>query len=697
MRIDKFLPIIVLLCLIILQTNSVFIHAQGPDEEDFLVITPSGQLNLTFKQLGYENEGLNRDRSVSYYNIDLPGNFQISSTDNYLALVTSHLPEIPDKPASLIIKMNGYLVSSFLLTKENAMSDTVRVELDEGILRVGRNSIAVSLDTGDTCEDPAGNLDVLIHDTSVLNFGYEQNPYPADLALYPFPFTEQSLLKIPVTIVLPAQPTSNELSTAAIIAAGLGQMSGGTIDLTTVSVNNLTPDIQENNHLIVIGQPDTNELLNDLDLPIPIDNTTLKPGQGILQEVVSPWNEFRLILVVSSLDGEGQLKAALALNRQAHFLGMRGPVAIVVELGSPSASVTSDTSLTLASLGYDDVIIYGTLPQEQRFEFFLPLGWRLNAHPSFMLKFTHANIISPESVINVELNGEPIGSTLLNDSNAAEGQLAIALPEHLLKSGRNRLQVATEMELLDVDECTALEDERAWAVISSMSEFLLTYDIVNPPPDLAFFPHPFNVGQTVFVVPDQPSSDIIDELIQLAVRVGAASKAKEDILMQVSYASKVDQNVQQNYHLILVGRPTENSLLANINAYLPQPFEANSNLLKPLAVDNVAFSSDPERDAGLLQIIVSPWNEEKTLLAVTGTTDEGVGLAGQALLEQTEQFKGNLAVVEPVFDPFTNEAPYQISIYSVDTRPLAANQDLSAIESSVSQKDQSTLANRWWR
>ncbi len=692
---------VVLLCLIILPASLITVYAQEPDEEQAIIIAPSGQLNLTFKQLGYDTKELNRDRSSRHYTVDLPGNFKISPTGNYLNLITNHLPEIPDKPSLLEVEMNSGLVSTFPLTKENAISATARLDLPAGLLQANYNTIAINLDTGATCEDPGGFLKVLVDQNSSLTFDYQQNPYPADLGLYPFPFTEQSLLNITTTIVLPNQPTSTDLSAAATIAAGLGQMSGGNIDLTAVLAGNLGPDIQNNNHLIVIGRPEANELVNDLALPLPVDETILKPGQGILQEIVSPWNEFRLLLAVSGLDDEGLLKAGDALNRQAHFLGMRGPVAIVVELGTLSKSDDPDvSSFTLASLDYEDQIVYGILPREYKFDFTLPLGWQLEESPFLVLKFAHANIITPESALDVKLNNVPIGSALLDDSNANEGELTIPLPGRLLKAGRNRLGVTIEMGLLDADLCDALGNQRAWTVISSQSEIFLPYKAIDLPSDLGLFPYPFSQAsgfdQTALLLPDQPSPQTFSQLIQLAVRLGSAART-EHISVQVNYASEADQAIRQNYHLILFGQPTENSLLAEANDKLPQPFAAGSNILEPLAVDSVAFLPDPNRDAGLLEIIESPWHEEYSLLAITGTTAEGVELAVQTLLEYARQLEGNLAVVEPSYDLLSDEPP-QLSTYSVDTRqPVSVNQETSDTNEAISEKDLFSLANRWWK
>lgn len=680
------------------------VYAQGPDQagQAPIAITPSGQLNLTFEQLGYDTLSLNRDNTDYTYNLDLPGNFQFSPTDNYLDLNISHIPDIPEKPSVLQVYMNKQLLSTVPLTVENADSNTLRIELSQELLRSGRNSIEINLDTGATCEDLGAFLDVSVDKNSTLSFGYQQNPYPVDLGLYPYPFTERSLLNIPITIVLPDQPTSDDLTVAATLAAGLGQASRGQINLTTVLASELTPDIQNNNHLIVIGRPDANSLLNELTLPIPLDSATLKPGQGILQEIVSPWNEFRLILVISGLDGQGLLKAGAALNRQAHFLGMRGPVAVVLELGPLPASDNAPVpSFTLASLNYEDQVVYGTQPKNYDYDFNLPLGWQLAEAPYIVFKFAHADIISPESALDIKLNNVPIGSTLLDESNAREGELTLPLPPHLLKAGRNRLRVGIEMKLPnESDQCGGVGNERAWTVISSQSEIFLPYNAVNLPPDLALFPYPFSqvsgFAETAFLLPDQPSPQTFNQLIQLAVRLGSASRAP-DISAWVGYASDMDQSIRQNHHLVLLGRPTENSLLAEINPNLPQPFADGSDTLKPLVIDNVAFLPDPTRDAGLLQIIESPWNKEYSILAVTGTTAQGVSLAVQSLLEQTGELKGNLAVIEPALNPFFAE-PNKISSYSVDTRAvLPANQGSSNPKNSLSEQDRSALANRWWK
>jgi hypothetical protein len=219
-------------------------------------------------------------------------------------------------------------------------------------------------------------------------------------------------------------------------------------------------------------------------------------------------------------------------------------------------------------------------------------------------------------------------------------------------------------------------------------------------PDLGFFPYPFsqNSGfdQTVFVLPDEASSESISQLVQLAARLGSATAAQQ-IAVEATFAAEVDEGMRNDHHLIVLGRPTQNSLLREINAHLPQPFITDTDLLEPLKVDSVAFLADPNRAAGLLQIAPSPWDDKFSLLAIAGTTDQGVALAVQTLLDKTAALEGNLAVVEPVFNPLAVE-PNQISTFSIDTRPPALSSDEGAsIIRPISGTDQIALAQRWWK
>ena len=86
-----------------------------------------------------------------------------------------------------------------------------------------------------------------------------------------------------------------------------------------------------------------------------------------------------------------------------------------------------------------------------------------------------------------------------------------------------------------------------------------------------------------------------------------------------------------------------------------------------------------------------------------GTTDEGVQLAIQMLLEPEQELKGNLALVEPIPDK-----EGLVRVQSTDTRPSSpiegpappggdGPRGESSTTSVLSSEDKVLLAERWWK
>ncbi len=99
-----------------------------------------------------------------------------------------------------------------------------------------------------------------------------------------------------------------------------------------------------------------------------------------------------------------------------------------------------------------------------------------------------------------------------------------------------------------------------------------------------------------------------------------------------------------DYHLIVIGRPSRSPLLRQVNAQLPQPFLPDSDGIEQ-RLNDVILRLPLDVSLGYLELIPSPWNPERVLLAITGTSDEGVAWATESLLDQPWQLEGDLALV----------------------------------------------------
>jgi len=656
-------------------------------------------VDLAFSTLGYSTVRLSGSRQGRSFNFSLPRNLRLQP-GSYLELTITHTPDVPSKPSTLSISLNNVPLEIVPLTAENADLTTYRYPVD-GLLTPGRNRLQIEMDTGATCEEQGASVNVAILDSSLLHLEYSLTQYAADLSLYPLPFYEESFQAVETLLVLPDEPTSEELSAAATLSAGLGAQSRGEVRLAITTASALTPELREQDHLVVIGTPERNPLLEQLPLPRSISSETLEPEWGVLQMLPSPWNPYRMTLVVSGLTGAGVLKAAQTLNRSLHFPGLKGPVAMVVEVQPPpeEQEQTQVVNRTLADMGNDDEILYGAQPQAVTYYFHLPLGWHLQSNPRFVLAFNHSQALDPQnSVIDVSLNGVPLGSVLLDDSNAEDGILEVELPPWALQSGTNRLRVDVEMNRIQGTKCGDLLDSRLWTVLRKDSYLHLAYTRTDFSPHLGLFPYPFhsnpNLTNLLLVTSDTVSVSLLQDLITLATQVGANARG-DFIEMKVQSAGHVSAQMLSDHHLIFLGTPTTHSLIAEINDLLPQPFEEDSGLLKP-GIDSVALAPDPSRTLGLLEEIPSPWNADNTLLVITGTAEEGVGWALQVLLNYTDKLKGNLAIAEQyVTETEEGETVVRYDFYATETRSNLETQ--RGVQPVLPDRERwIALADRWW-
>jgi hypothetical protein len=121
-----------------------------------------------------------------------------------------------------------------------------------------------------------------------------------------------------------------------------------------------------------------------------------------------------------------------------------------------------------------------------------------------------------------------------------------------------------------------------------------------------------------------------------------------------------------------------------LNDRLPQPFKPGLDLLDP-RLEPVVFVQDPTRNIGLIEELAAPWDPERTILALTGTTDEGVALAVTTLLSQGRALDGNVALVEESVD-----------VQTFETRHLLSTPEMEIEEPDTNQPLLIQLGERWW-
>ena len=650
----------------------------------------TGVKDITWEDLYYGDRKLTGGGSDTRIDFNVPGDLAFVP-GSYTRLIVSHTGSQVEKPAALAVELNDHVLDIIQLTVENDNRSQIQLDIPPEYLETGRNRLKVTLRSRwDPC-DPSDELPVeaVLHSEGLFHLEYEVVPRRPDLALYPVPFFERGFEPSVVYFVLSDSPTSDDMTVAATISAGLGRYSDGEIQLRSVTPSELTSEILDNYNLIVMGWPEANTFLSQLPLPLSLERADVADDHGVLQEIVSPWNPRRMVLTVTGKSYEGVFKAGGALNRQMLFPSFKGPVAIVEELLDPpeDEAETLETDRTFEDLGYGDEVVYGTRPTIERFYFGLPGAWQMSEDPSLKLFFTHSDILTNTmSTLDVHLNGVPIGGTLLDHSNSKDGLLEVELLSWLLQSGSNRIEVVVDMST-GRDECLYWTSDQVWTVISRNSTLHLSYEPQPVELDLANLFLPLtgepDLSDTYIEFPETVNQVERDILLNLAARLGAAARGNY-LALKLGRTNDLSPDLKQTHHIVAIGRPSTNPLIREVNDFLPQPFLPGSD--EPLQIRNPAvISFDSQRSIGFVQLAASPWNPDKALLVVTGTDSEGVMAAFDLLVNRTRELKGDLAVIEGE------------NLITVDTRPLPVKQGGEALH--VVEPDTSvlvTLAESWW-
>lgn len=427
-------------------------------------------------------------------------------------------------------------------------------------------------------------------------------------------------------------------NTVSVIGANLGPLSADTL---TASVERAlsSPELQQTQ-------------VNLDDYFFFYNGQAVAKEDGIVQEVLSPWQEDRAILIVTGLTEEAVRKASQAMSSRTRFPGLNGPVALVQDALAPSemvepASAATDIQ-TFGDLGYVDKIIRGETSQGSPYSFFVPFGWRLSEGAAVDLYFNHSQLLDfQNSSLSVLLNGQPMTTIGLDEKTATDGQLHLDLTEANVRTGQSNLLIV-QVEMSLPGECADPDGEQAWFLIKGSSTINLAHEEEETSFNLVNLMYPFDATESLadllIMLPQEPTLEEWDVALNLAEVLGnsAAGRAMQPIAILGETDTPDDL---ADYNIIAIGRPSRQPLIQEINDQLPQPFMAGSDQIEQ-KLDNIIFRLPPGLDLGYLQLIASPWNETRAVLALTGTTDEGL-LQAATVLARTPWLltEGNLALI----------------------------------------------------
>lgn len=398
-------------------------------------------------------------------------------------------------------------------------------------------------------------------------------------------------------------------------------------------------------------------LFSQLDIPAEIISGKFRnsnPDDGVIQLINSPWNPAKVVLLVGGNTDVGVVKAAQAVST-----GVIRPEAVpnlsFVESVQPDpVNSTLTVYQSLADLGYSDKQLTSYGSNSNSYRFYVPPGVGISADAYFELVFTHSALVDYErSGIVITLNNRPIGSVRFTDTTAnnSTNRLRVSIPSSTVIPGNNLLTVT--VNLLPRDICASPSFQGLWAMIWSDSYLNLPLGIFPAKAvsvlGLDTYPAPFSydstLGSNAFLLQrDDPNSWRVALQVAgfLGDRAGVALTT-----IGTFYADEILESEKANYNMLIIGQPSKLAVMVELNADLPAPFMDGSDTASQENLQ-VAFRIPPSTPVGYLEMIPSPWNPDKVILAVLGNSPAGIRWAGSALFEPALRSKlaGNFAVID---------------------------------------------------
>lgn len=304
--------------------------------------------DFTLADLGYESEQISGigvgQRDFNFF----VAKEQLASKDGRLDLVYYHSGLLDYGVSSIIVEINGQIISSVPFAKESEQITTLEIRIPPGILRFGENTLTVQalMEPNLSC-DLSGFSDpwlLLSNQTAfhlpTANTVPSGSLYGPDLRNYPSMFMGQSDLGDVAFVLAENDPTGWKV--AADQAYTIGANAKPSISNLSVAYGSNVPEnVLANSSLILVGKANTLPILSRINefLPAPFNietNTAEEQGMqivyriptgvnvGYLELAASPFNSERLILMISgnSDDGVNMAGSSLLSDLRSQLTGV---------------------------------------------------------------------------------------------------------------------------------------------------------------------------------------------------------------------------------------------------------------------------------------------------------------------------------------------------------------------------------------
>lgn len=247
------------------------------------------------------------------------------------------------------------------------------------------------------------------------------------------------------------------------------------------------------------------------------------------------------------------------------------------------------------------------------------------------------NLDFDRSLVTVSINNTPIGSKKLTKELANGDMLDLPVPQSLNISGNFTVTVAFDLELKGA-ECTLDKEQMPWAYISKDSVMRLN---TKDRTDLLFnnYPYPFirdGLYNQVAVVLPQEMDDYA--YLSLANVFNLLGKYASGNIGNIQfYTDNISADHLKNNNVIAIGTYKNNKIIRDHNDKLYFQYNGNGTAIR--SNEKMSIEDHYGAQIGTLQLIESPFEAGRGLLAVTGVGSEEYYLASKLIATERDKWK----------------------------------------------------------
>jgi hypothetical protein len=569
----------------------------------------------------------------------------------HISVAFQHSSSLLPERSSLNVLVNNRILKTIPLTKANMNRTVANIPIPLEILK-DENTLTFQVDQHYTyrCEDPLADdlWTALLPETS-LHLNYNLKPAELDLAKFPYPlFDPLGYGHTKTGYVVPngVKWSSDSLSALAMVTATVGK----SVSWHPSHVAPLEPTAMygAKSNLVIVGTPSENPAINQLRLPKSLSE--LGQTDGLIALIHHPSFPDKVVLVVTGNTPEAVKRAAGFLAQSPGNKLMSGTYTVVKDHKPAGVhpyrhwpGFIQGTGATWEELGLDTYTTrgYTSLPILYTVKRMPDLWIKPNGKAKLRTVYSYSSQLETgQAKLEIMLNGKAIRSIPLANvkgETAAVDEVDIPVQEVFTYNDvEYRFHIFPEK----YEECRFVTDKHIWGTIHNASAMSFDAEVRTPLPDIGFMNdngYPFtahpDLSQTLFVLPDNPTEGHWNVLLQVVNRLGRVSPTTTGFQTSVRSASTVTEGDKLSKNLVVIGgQELETTWLKQIpNNKLKVVLSGNKTNLQKGEETLSSIQINPNQ--GILEEVLSPWNKNRVVLFMYGTSDNAMNAMGRLMLD----------------------------------------------------------------